>query len=95
MEQPPFNNPNSNPLPDANDVERQFNKYQERLPQVHNAEMTPENQTHLQSETRKLRNLFIGLLVGGLLVGGLLSVGLVWTLNRLDMVNPPGLDERR
>lgn len=95
MKQPPFNNPNYNPLPDANDVEEQFNEYQERVPNEQNTEITAENRAHLQAETRKLRNLFVGLLVGGLLVGGLLSIGLVWTMNRFDMVNPPTLDESR
>lgn len=95
MQQPPFNNPNYNPLPDANDVEKQFNEHRERFPHEQDTEITAENRAHLQSETRKLRNLFIGLLVGGLLVGGLLSIGLVWTMNRFDMVNPPTLDESR
>jgi len=32
---------------------------------------------------------YIGLLLAGLAIGGLLAIGLVWGLNRLNMIDPP------
>lgn len=93
MEQPPFHNPNFEPLPDANDVEAEFGhqrKHQdERREAVH---LSEAHRSHLQSDKRKLRNFIIGLLVVGLAVGALLSIGLVWGMHRLDLVNPPTLN---
>lgn len=95
MDQPPFHNPNSDPLPDANDVEAEFRGRREHLEKPYDSQMSAANRARLQSDTRRLRNFFIGLIVAGLVVGGLLSVGLVWTMHRFDMVNPPTLNENR
>lgn len=95
MDQPPFHNPNSEPLPDANDVEAEFRGQREPQHEVYNPELNEANRARLRSDTRKLRNFFIGLIIAGLIVGGLLSVGLVWTMSRFDMINPPTLNESR
>lgn len=95
MDQPPFHNPNSDPLPDANDVEAEFRGKRERQPDAYHSQLSDENRAHLQKDTRRLRNFFIGLIVVGVIVGGLLSIGLVWTMSRFDMINPPTLNENR
>jgi|GEM_PF-2057442 len=90
MQQPPFHNSNREPLPDANDVEAQFRRsdahWQQDEPAV---ELSAENRTRLEADKRWMRNLIIGLLLAGLAIGGLLAIGLVWGLNRLNMIDPP------
>ena len=87
MEQPPFHNPNSQPLPDANDVEAEFaNQLEQR--HDYDARRSAASQARLASDKRLMRNFIVGLLLFGLVVGGLLSIGLMWGLNRLDLVNP-------
>ncbi|MGF1461371.1 MAG: hypothetical protein ACFBSG_20385 [Leptolyngbyaceae cyanobacterium] len=89
MQQPPFHNPNADPLPDANDVEAEFrNPDPDWQPQESVVDLSPEKRSQIEADKRWLRNLMIGLLVGGLAIGGLLSIGLVWGLNQLDMVDP-------
>lgn len=94
MERPPFHNPNSEPLPDANDVESEFQGYQEHSYQDYQGgDLSDEARSRLESDKRWLRNLMIGLIAIGLVVGGLLSVGLIWGMNQLDMINPPTLNQ--
>ncbi|MEM6840267.1 MAG: hypothetical protein AAF609_25975 [Cyanobacteria bacterium P01_C01_bin.120] len=94
MEQPPFHNSNRDPLPDANDIEAEFRNtdgYLHMDEQVF--QPSAENRARLEADKRWLRNLIIRLLLAGLAIGALLSVGLIWSLNQLDMINPPGLNE--
>ena len=51
-------------------------------------EAAPDLLARLASDKRLMRNFIVGLLLFGLVVGGLLSIGVVWSLNRLDLVNP-------
>jgi hypothetical protein len=95
MNQPPFHNPNSNPLADANDVEREFRGPKEPWQEGYRSELDEVDRARFESDKRRMRNFIIGLLVLGLTVGGLLSVGLIWGLHRLDMINPPALHESR
>ncbi|MEM9769379.1 MAG: hypothetical protein AAF892_16065 [Cyanobacteria bacterium P01_D01_bin.71] len=94
MEQPPFHNSNRDPLPDANDIEAEFRNTHEHMYVDEQAfQLSAENRARLEADKRWLRNLIIRLLLAGLAVGALLSVGLIWGLNQLDMINPPGLNE--
>ncbi len=93
MNQFPFHDPASNPLPDANDIEAEW---QHQPPsdelQAGVIEMSEEHQRRLEHDKRLLRNFMIKLLVIGFAIGGLLSVGLVWTMNRLNLITPPPLE---
>jgi hypothetical protein len=96
MSNSPFHNPQSEPLPDANDIEQEFaeneSDWQElRDSLASNAPSRPK----LNSDKRKLRNLMIGLLVAGLVLGGILSIGLVWTLDRLGLSDPPAVEQQQ
>lgn len=90
MEQPPFHDPNREPLPDANDVEAEFRRPDAQWQQNDSTvDLSAKNRDRLEADKRWMRNLIIGLLIGGLAIGGLLAVGLVWGLGRLNMIDPP------
>jgi len=99
MENNPFHNANAHPLPDANEIERETlgaRSRPEDQPYDTDADPVQISQAEtrrLESDRRKLRNFLIGLLVVGLAIGGLLSVGLVWTMNRLNLIEPPSLEQ--
>ena len=93
MNQPPFHNPNADPLADANDIEAEFQPRKSPLHESYRSQPDVENRAHLEADKRRMRNFIFGLLIIGLVVGGLLSIGLVWGMHRLDMVNPPALHE--
>lgn len=93
MQQPPFHNPNRDPLPDANDIEAEFQGKQTRWNQDDSAfQLSAESQSRLAADKRWLRNFIVGLLLAGLAVGGVLAIGLVWGMNRLDLIEPPTID---
>lgn len=93
MEQPPFHNPNREPLPDANDVEAEFRNTETRWHQEDPAfQPSAENRARLAADKRWMRNFIVGLLLAGLAIGGVLAIGLVWGLNRFDMIEPPAID---
>jgi hypothetical protein len=88
MNQPnPFNDPQANPLPDANDIERQAQD--QRAPQM---KSTLSSAT--ASDRHQLKKLFLGLLAIGLVVGILTATGVVWLLNRFDLVGVPDAQEQ-
>lgn len=94
MKNLPFHNSNAEPLPDANDIEREMLGAQEQVDeQDHYIDLSDESRRRLEADKRTLRNWIIGLLVTGLLIGGVLAVGLVWTMNRLNLLNPPTLHQ--
>lgn len=77
----PFHDPNSNPLPDANDIDQEFAADRPPL----QGEKAGQNSV----DRRRLRNIFIGLLGIGLILGVLTATGIVWVLNRFDLTDPP------
>lgn len=89
-DQPPFHDANKNPLPSAADIEREFTEaYSPDQPLDASRQATTHRRhQRLQADRRKLRNLMVGLLVLGLGLGALLATGLVWGLNRLDLIDP-------
>ena len=94
MKNSPFHNSNVDPLPDANDIEREMLGAKDQLDeQNHYIELSEESRRHFEADKRTLRNWIVGLLLIGLLVGGILSVGLVWTMNRLNLLDPPTLQQ--
>jgi hypothetical protein len=92
MQQPPFHNSNQDPLPDANDIQAEF---QGKPPVWHqedpNFELSEAGRSRLESDKRWLRNFIVGLLLAGFAIGGLLAVGLVWGMNRLNMIEPTSI----
>ncbi|MEM6716954.1 MAG: hypothetical protein AAF827_08505 [Cyanobacteria bacterium P01_D01_bin.6] len=92
MQQPPFHNSNRDPLPDANDIEAEFQGQQSRWQQDDSAfELSPASRSQFEADKRWLRNFIVGLLLTGFAIGGVLAIGLVWGMNRLDLINPPPL----
>lgn len=94
MSNSPFHNPQSDPLPDANDIDREFQTPSDRPENARNVPISHEAKTQLESDKRKLRNLVIALLAIGLIVGGILSIGLVWTLDRFGLSDPPAAEQQ-
>ncbi|HEY9890121.1 MAG TPA: hypothetical protein V6D02_17065 [Candidatus Obscuribacterales bacterium] len=97
MDDFPFNNPNAAPLPDANEIEK---AYQEARPDwryeaAEAAQADDRHRSRLEADKQLMRNLILRLLIFGLVIGGLLSVGLVWTLGRLDLLDPPALHQNQ
>ncbi|MGF1524426.1 MAG: hypothetical protein ACFBSF_19060 [Leptolyngbyaceae cyanobacterium] len=94
MKNLPFHNSNTDPLPDANDIEREMlgakEKFDKREPYV---DLSEESRRRLEADKRTLRNWIIGLLLTGLIVGGILAAGLVWTMGRLNLLDPPTLNQ--
>lgn len=93
MQQPPFHNSNRDPLPDANDIEAEFQGQQSHWRQDDPAfERSPESYSRLEADKRWLRNFIVGLMLAGFAIGGVLAIGLVWGMNRLDLINPPTIN---
>jgi hypothetical protein len=89
MQQPPFHDPNRDPLPDANDVEAEFRGAEVNLHKEDPAfQLSAENQARLNADKRWMRNFIVGLLLAGLAIGGVLAIGLVWGMNRLNLTDP-------
>ena len=94
MKNLPFHNSNTDPLPDANDIEREMLGPQEQVDEhEHYIDLSEESRRRLEADKRTLRNWMLGLLLTGLIIGGILAVGLVWTMNRLDLLSPPTLHQ--
>ncbi|NEQ42701.1 MAG: hypothetical protein F6K00_03705 [Leptolyngbya sp. SIOISBB] len=90
MQQPPFHNSNRDPLPDASDIEAEFQGKSTHWHQDDPAfEISAEGRSRLEADKRWLRNFIVGLLLAGFAVGGVLAIGLVWGMNRLDLIDPP------
>ncbi|NJN29370.1 MAG: hypothetical protein HC824_02045 [Synechococcales cyanobacterium RM1_1_8] len=43
-----------------------------------------------QQDLKKLKRIYISLIVGGMAIGGLLSLGLIWLLNHWGLTQRPG-----
>lgn len=100
MNNSPFHNSNSNPLPDANDIEREFLELQESTDDAYNPASDPASrslasQKQFEADKRRLRNFLLSLLAIGLLLGGVLSVGLVWVMGRLNLIEPNRIEQPR
>ena len=95
MQNSPFHNPQADPLPDANDIEKEFHSSQmQSNDEYASGTISQARQSQLEADKNKLRNFIIGLLVIGLVVGGILSIGLVWTLNRFDLITPAAVEQQ-
>lgn len=96
MKNSPFHDSNANPLPDADDIERRALDASDQTDiRQHYVELSEEGRRQFEADKKRLRNWFVGLLLTGLLIGGVLAVGLVWTMNRLNLTNPPPLHQQR
>ncbi|MDB9525612.1 hypothetical protein PN498_06405 [Oscillatoria sp. CS-180] len=96
MNNSPFHNPNSAPLPDANDVEKEFRDQRHPESKTYEpVELSEQNRLRFEADKRWLRKFIVGLLVMGLAVGGILSIGLVWTMNRLNLIEPTRIEGDR
>lgn len=52
---------------------------------------TPE----IEAQKKKLKKIYIGLVLGGLALGGVLSIGVVFALQRLGLTQPPNQEQPR
>ncbi|MEM9007970.1 MAG: hypothetical protein AAGE59_31225 [Cyanobacteria bacterium P01_F01_bin.86] len=96
MKNLPFHNSNADPLPDANDIEREMLGAKDRSDeQNHYIDLSDASRQRLEADKRMLRNWILGLLLIGLLIGGILAVGLVWTMSRLHLLDPPTLHQQQ
>lgn len=94
MKQFPFHNNGTPPLPDANDIERQWSSQQEQIEiQPYEEEISDTRRHRLEADKRILRNFLIKLLIAGFAIGGILSVGLIWTMNQLNLTPQPTLQQ--
>ncbi|NER82923.1 MAG: hypothetical protein F6K42_25880 [Leptolyngbya sp. SIO1D8] len=85
----PFHNGNTHPLPDANDIEREILGPQASVNGIYQETSINEERRHrFEADKQKLRNFILGALIIGLLIGGVLAVGLVWAVNRLNLIEP-------
>ncbi|PSN20291.1 hypothetical protein C7271_02900 [filamentous cyanobacterium CCP5] len=86
MSNHPFNDPQVNPLPDANDIESgasQGKSFGGRR----------KSQTKLSTDRDRLRKIFIGLLGVGLVLGILTATGVVWVLHQFELTEPPAVED--
>ncbi len=88
MSNSPFHDPQRNPLPDANDIEREaasgvdLDSFQEGGP-------TRSPSPHIKRDIQRLRNIIIGLLLAGLALGCVVGVGVAIFLKRTGLADPP------
>lgn len=88
MSNSPFHDPQRNPLPDANDIERKaasglnLESFQEGAP-------SRSPSPHIKRDIQKLRNIVIGLLLAGLALGCIVGVGVAFFLKRTGLADPP------
>lgn len=85
---PPFHDPQRNPLPDANDIER------EAADGIEPASLQDSSPIHspspaLERDKRRLRNIFIGLVLAGLAAGSVMGIGIAIFLKRTGLADPP------
>lgn len=78
----PFHDPKANPLPDANDIERETSA----------GEPTHIESSQSSADRHQLRKILIGLLGIGLALGVLTATGIVWVLNRAGLSEPPAVE---
>lgn len=96
MNNSPFHNPNSAPLPDANDVEKAFkDPRQLNINTYEPVELDASHRARLEADKQLMKKFIIRLLVIGFAIGGLLSIGLVWTMHQLDLVTPVPIERDR
>lgn len=84
----PFHDPQRNPLPDANNIERDAASDTE-LSSSRRADDTHRPSPHIQQDIRWMRNMLIWLLVTGALLGCVLGVAVVIFLKRSGLAEPP------
>lgn len=88
MPNSPFHDPQRNPLPDANDIEREaasgvdLDSFQEGVP-------ARNPSPHIKRDIQRLRNITIGLLLAGLALGCVVGVGVAIFLKRTGLADPP------
>jgi hypothetical protein len=61
---------------------------QAKLPQTRPQQEYPTEQLHPETQ-RDMRRIFLILLVTGLVLGVLTATGVVWVMNRLDLIGVP------
>ena len=95
MTNSPFHDPQQNPLPDANDIENanegaaptaneNIALYSYR--QISDArDLSP----HIKQDMRRLRNVFIWLIVIGAALGAVMGIGAAIILKRTGLLEPP------
>ena len=88
MTNSPFNDPQRNPLPDANDIERNAANDLESS-SFREIDDTHTPSPHIQKDIRWMRNMLIWLLVTGALLGCVLGVVIVIFLKRSGLAEPP------
>ncbi len=88
MTNSPFHDPQSNPLPDANDIERETDSGIE-LSDLQDGSSPSSPSPHIKRDIKRLRNMIIGLLLAGLALGGVLGIGVVILLKRSGLTDPP------
>ena len=92
MTMPPFHDPQRNPLPDANDIEREATDGIEPG-SLQNSSPTRSTSPTLERDKRRLRNIFIGLLLAGLAAGSVMGIGIAIFLKRTGLADPPSPDQ--
>lgn len=86
MTESPFHDPQSNPLPDANDIE-QANKGIELYSLEKVEKPTPSPQ--IKEDIKKLRNAFVWLIVIGAVIGCVMAFGASILLERAGLLDVP------
>ncbi|MEL6471961.1 MAG: hypothetical protein AAFQ74_19710 [Cyanobacteria bacterium J06623_4] len=93
MTNSPFHDPQQNPLPDANSIrpeiepEADIDVPNDASEQDAQARRGPSSQT--KEDIQRLRNAFIGLVIGGAVLGLIAAIGIIIFLKRAGFVDPP------
>jgi len=91
----PFHDPQRNPLPDANDIEKGAADNNIELYSLQKVVETNGPSPHIKKDIRRLRNALLWLLVIGAALGGLLGIGAAILLKRYGFVDPPQPSQSR
>ena len=88
MTNSPFHDPQSNPLPDANDIEQEATKGIE-LYSLRKETDARGPSSQIKQDIRRLRNAIIWLLVIGAVLGVVFGLGTVLILRRTGLLDTP------
>ncbi|MFK8185753.1 MAG: hypothetical protein AB8B99_20445 [Phormidesmis sp.] len=86
MTNSPFHDPQQNPLPDANDIEKEASI---ELYSLHKADNPPGPSPHIKKDIQRLRNALIGLLAIGATLGLVMGIFAAIILKRTGLLDPP------
>ena len=92
MTNSPFHDPQGNPLPDANDIEQETSRGLEPASFYEGSQANGPS-PHIKQDIKRLRNVFIGLLLTGIVLGCIASVGVAIILRRTGLLDAPNQNQ--